>query len=110
MALTPHQSMAQWVKQADTKLESMLKGEKHVFNERLVSSFDDDGGSRIMVTDSCGQHRRFIPAGGIRGLFDIDAMDNGDFIIAASNGLHRSSNGKWQATGTHPHRQRTHHD
>ena len=109
MALKPHQSTAQWVKQAETKLESMLKGGTHVFNERLVCSFDD-GGNSIMVADSGGQQRRFIPARGIRGLFDIDAMDNGDFIIAASNGLHRSSNGKWQATGTHPHRQRTHHD
>ena len=92
-----HASTEQWVKQAETKLESMFKGGKHVFNERLVCSFDDGGD--IIVTDSGGQQRRFIPAGGIQGLFDIDAMDNGDFIIAASNGLHHSSNGKRQATG-----------
>ena len=87
----------QWVKQAETKLESMLKGGKQVFNERLVCSFDDGGD--IIVTDSGGQQRRFIPARGIQGLFDIDAMDNGDFIIAASNGLHHSTNGRQQATG-----------
>ena len=82
-------STKQWMKQAEQKLFSGVRGLR-VINQQLWCCCRDAG---IVVFDSELQQQCTIPAAGMDSVWDVAEMSNGDVIIAARTGLYHSSNG-----------------
>ena len=82
---------AKWVKETEAELNvNFMCALRHI-KQQLWCCCGRDG---IVVLDTDLQQQRTIPAGDLRGVYDVAEMSSGDVIIAAYAGLfHADING-----------------